>query len=152
GGVSPIAGENGGPVCPGGSNGRVGGYTYADYGDVVGGPEVHGDGEIWAETLWQLRQAIGPQSYQVTENIVTRGLELTPPEPTFLDARNAILEADQVLYGGAHVATLWSVFAQRGMGYAAYTSGPNDTQPQADFNVPPPPAPPAPPAPPTSDP
>jgi hypothetical protein len=149
GGVSPIAGEHNGPVCPGGTNGRVGGYTYADFGDVVGGPEVHADGEIWAETLWQIRQAIGPQNYQITENIVTRGLELTPPEPTFLDARNAILEADQVLYGGAHVATLWTVFAQRGMGYAAYTGGPNDTQPQADFNVPPPPAPPAPP---TSDP
>ena len=39
--------------------GHRGGYTYADYGKVVGVPEVHGDGEIWAQTLWSLRDAIG---------------------------------------------------------------------------------------------
>ena len=37
----------------------TGGYTYADYGKVVGGPEVHADGEIWAQTLWDLRDELG---------------------------------------------------------------------------------------------
>ena len=32
-----------------------GGYTYGDFGTIYGGPEPHGDGEIWAETLWDLR-------------------------------------------------------------------------------------------------
>ena len=36
-----------------------GGYTYGDFGRIGGGPEVHYDGEIWAETLWDLRTAIG---------------------------------------------------------------------------------------------
>ena len=44
-------------LCNGGATGHRGGYTYADYGNVVGGPEVHGDGEIWAQTLWDLRDA-----------------------------------------------------------------------------------------------
>ena len=35
-----------------------GGYTYDDYGKVAGGPEVHADGEIWAQTLWELRQRL----------------------------------------------------------------------------------------------
>ena len=39
------------PKCDGGATGDRGGYTYADYGHVVGIPEVHGDGEIWSQTL-----------------------------------------------------------------------------------------------------
>ena len=34
-----------------------GGFTYDDFGKIVGGPEVHADGEIWAQTLWDLRRA-----------------------------------------------------------------------------------------------
>ena len=31
-----------------------------DFGKVYsGGPEVHADGEIWGETLWDMRQALG---------------------------------------------------------------------------------------------
>ena len=48
-------------LCTGGATGHGGGYTYADYGNVVGGPEVHADGEIWAQTLWDLRDRLGSQ-------------------------------------------------------------------------------------------
>jgi hypothetical protein len=48
---------------------------------------VHADGEIWAETLWDIRTALGPA---VGESLITEGLRLSPPEPSFLDARNAI--------------------------------------------------------------
>ena len=37
----------------------AGGYTYASFGKINGSPEVHADGEIWAQTLWQLRTAVG---------------------------------------------------------------------------------------------
>ena len=30
----------------------VGGYTYGDFARILGGAEVHADGEIWVETLW----------------------------------------------------------------------------------------------------
>ncbi len=36
-----------------------GGYTYGDFGRIIGGPEVHADGEIWVQTLWDLRKALG---------------------------------------------------------------------------------------------
>ncbi len=37
----------------------TGGYTYGDFGRIAAAPEVHADGEIWAQTLWDLRTALG---------------------------------------------------------------------------------------------
>jgi hypothetical protein len=120
--------------CPAGGGGGPGGYTYDDLGTIAGGPEVHADGEIWVQTLWQLRELLGSA---VTESIVTRGMELAPPEPSFLDMRNAILQADQVVFAGSHRSALWTVFAERGMGYYAASADGNDVQPVANFETPP---------------
>ncbi|MGI8524378.1 MAG: M36 family metallopeptidase, partial [Nocardioides sp.] len=120
--------------CTGGSTGHRAGYTYADYGKVVGAPEVHGDGEIWAQTLWQLRHALGSKA---TESLVTRAMELAPYDPSFLDMRNAILVADTNVYGGDHHAKIWKTFAKRGMGFYAGSLGGEDSQPGASFAVPP---------------
>ncbi|MGH3498694.1 MAG: M36 family metallopeptidase [Nocardioidaceae bacterium] len=120
--------------CTGGSTGHRGGYTYADYGKVVGGPEVHGDGEIWAQTLWDLRARLGSRK---TEALVTRAMSLSPANPSFLDERNAILLADQAIDGGARNFGIWKVFSHRGMGYFAGSLGGNDTAPGADFHMPP---------------
>ena len=111
-----------------------GGYTYADYGNIVGQPEVHADGEIWVQTLWEMRELLGSP---VTESIVTRGMELSPPEPSFLDMRNAILQADQVVFAGSHEDALWTLFAERGMGYYAAAADGSDVSPVADFAMPP---------------
>ena len=74
----------------------------------------HADGEIWAETLWDLR---GGSVRSVTEAIVTQGMRLSPPEPTFLEERDAILAADHQLFPCAdHSAQIWEAFAHRGMG------------------------------------
>jgi hypothetical protein len=114
--------------CPGG-----GGYTYGDFAHVAGGPEIHADGEIWAQTLWDLRQAVGRD---VAQSLITEGMRMAPPEPSFLDMRNAILAADAGL-GGAHRAKIWQVFAARGMGYRAYSDGAGDIAPEQDFSLPP---------------
>jgi hypothetical protein len=63
-------------------------------------------------------------------------MELSPPAPSFLDMRNAILQADQVVYGGTHQDVLWSVFADRGMGYFAAASSGDDVSPVEDFSPP----------------
>ncbi|MFL5413705.1 MAG: M36 family metallopeptidase, partial [Myxococcales bacterium] len=120
--------------CTGGATGHQGGYTYRDYAAVAGGPEVHSDGEIWAQTLWQLRAALGSGT---TESLVTRAMELSPFNPSYLDERNAILQADVVLNGGANQNTIWSVFAHRGMGWFAGTLDGDDTRPVEDFRTPP---------------
>ena len=61
-------------------------------------PEVHADGEIWGETLWDLRGALGSK---LTESLVTRAMELSPANPSYLDMRNSILQADQVVAKGS---------------------------------------------------
>jgi extracellular elastinolytic metalloproteinase len=125
------------PHCQPPTDAGRGGYTFGDFGHVANVPEEHSDGEIWAQTLWDLRRALG--SYKA-ERLITEGMRMSPPEPSFLDARNAILAADAGL-GNADRDTIWAVFAHRGMGYDARTSGSSDTTPIEDFhakpNVPP---------------
>jgi len=121
-------------LCNGGDTGHRGGYTYRDYGKVAGTPEVHGDGEIWAQTLWSLRYQLGSRK---TESLVTRAMELAPYDPSFLDMRNAILVANTALYQGRGSRTIWKVFAKRGMGYFAGSLGGEDSQPGWSFATPP---------------
>jgi extracellular elastinolytic metalloproteinase len=120
--------------CGGGETGHKGGYTYADYGKVVGFPEVHSDGEIWAQTLWDLRDRLGSKK---SESIVTRAMEIAPYNPSFLDMRNAILMADTVVFRGVDQKAIWRVFAKRGMGFYAGAFGGDDAAPSYDRHVPP---------------
>jgi extracellular elastinolytic metalloproteinase len=130
-------------ACPGSGTAGSGGYTYGDFGRISGlGPEVHADGEIWGETLWDLRtRMIAAHGATIginrTRALVTDGLRLAPANPTFLNMRDAILQAN-TNRGFGDSALLWSVFAARGMGFRAFTTGNNDTAPVQDFSLPPP--------------
>ena len=88
--------------------------SYADVGS--GGFEVHNDGEVWAVTLWDLRTQLGAT---ITDNMVLNGMKFTPNRPSFLNARDGILQADQNLNGGANRCAIWTVFARHGMGVSA---------------------------------
>jgi Zn-dependent metalloprotease len=88
--------------------------SYADVG--VGGFDVHNDGEVWAATLWDLRTQLGAAT---TDLIVLNGMKFTPTRPSFLNARDGILQADQNLNGGANRCAIWTVFARHGMGVSA---------------------------------
>jgi hypothetical protein len=122
-------------VCPGRPTAGTGGYTYGDFGHISRrGAEVHADGEIWAQTLWDLRTALG---YRLTESLVTRAMELAPADPSYLDMRNSILMADLVVDKGRHQRDIWKVFANRGMGFFAATVDGSDTAPVEDFSLPP---------------
>ncbi len=128
------------PACPGTATSHgPGGFTYADLGRVGSYDgstprfEVHDDGEIWSETLWDLRDALGAST---ARTLITDGMRNSPANPSFLDERDAILLADQVDDGGANHAAIWQVFANRGMGYGARTSSPNATRAIADFTTP----------------
>ncbi|MEP9363835.1 M36 family metallopeptidase [Nocardioides sp. CN2-186] len=114
-----------------------GGYTYGDLVLVAGSPEVHSSGEVWAQTLWDIRKAFG---HQVADTLITRGMSLSATNPTMLDMRNAIIQADQVAYGQAHTTALWKLFAKRGMGYYAGAIDAGDTETAEDFHTPPSPA------------
>ena len=87
------------PACPGSPGAGAGGYTYGDFGRILGFPEVHADGEIWVETLWDLRAALiaahgAADGVTRARALVTDGMRLSPAYPTFLNMRDAILQAD----------------------------------------------------------
>ena len=120
-------------ATPGPSSGTY--FTYADFGRIAGSssagvPEVHADGEIVAQTLWQLRARLGAAP---ARRLITNALRMVPPQPSFLDLRNAILQASTTQ---ADDDVIWDVFAERGMGYFAASSGSTDTTPVADTTRP----------------
>ncbi len=86
--------------------------------------EVHNMGEVWCVTLWEARaNLINKHGYtagnQLMLQLVTDGMNLSPANPTYLQARDAILQADVVNNGGANRTELWAAFAKRGMGTSA---------------------------------
>ncbi|MEU4606821.1 M36 family metallopeptidase [Kribbella sp. NPDC023972] len=121
------------PNCVG-EDGSKGGYTYGDFPTIGGEPEVHSSGEVWAQTLWDLRERFG-RGYAVS--LITRAMELSPADPTMLDMRNAIVQADLVASGGKNAGIIWTVFANRGMGWYAGAVDGGDAFPAEDFHKPP---------------
>ncbi|KAF8634115.1 hypothetical protein AX17_004282 [Amanita inopinata Kibby_2008] len=55
--------------------------------------------------------------------LVISAMKLQPCRPSFFDARDAILQADQVLTGGENYCLLWNGFAKRGLGIDAKVDG-----------------------------
>jgi uncharacterized repeat protein (TIGR01451 family) len=86
--------------------------------------EVHNMGEVWCVTLWEMRaKLITKYGYsvgnQLALQLVTDGMNLSVANPNFLQARDAILSADNVDNGNADLGELWTAFAKRGMGFGA---------------------------------
>ncbi|AFL79585.1 regulatory P domain of subtilisin-like proprotein convertases [Aequorivita sublithincola DSM 14238] len=120
------------------------------YDDIKSAVVPHGIGEIWATMLWDVTWEIiatdgfNPDVYNGTGGnnvalaIVTEGLKLQPCSPGFVDGRDAILAADQALYGGAHVCAIWEAFARRGLGFSASQgSSSSKTDGTEAFDLPP---------------
>jgi hypothetical protein len=88
----------------------------------------HGVGSVWATMLWDLTWDLidrygfdpdiknGTGGNNIALQLVMDGLKLQPCSPGFVDGRDAILEADQLLYGGANRCLIWRAFAKRGLG------------------------------------
>jgi extracellular elastinolytic metalloproteinase len=121
---------------------------------------VHAIGEVWAETLWVVSQALieehgfsdtlyPPKPLEngtvpsgdfyrpavgkkplvpkhgntLSVQLVVNGMKLQPCQPSFFDARDAIIQADEELTGGENFCTLWKAFSSRGLGTDASILG-----------------------------
>ncbi|MEY2410847.1 MAG: hypothetical protein QOF48_3517, partial [Verrucomicrobiota bacterium] len=89
-----------------------------------GAGEAHSVGEVWCSVLWDARARLiqrhgWTNGNQLMLQLVTDALVLTPANPNFLQARDAILQADVLRTAGVNRRDLWSAFAQRGMGAGA---------------------------------
>ena len=104
------------------------------YANVATNTEVHAIGEVWCTALWDMTWYIIQHEGIINKNLynsnaaggnsvalklVMEGMKLQPCRPGFLDARNAILAADSILYNYRHKCDIWNAFARRGMGVSA---------------------------------
>jgi hypothetical protein len=132
-------------------------YPGPTYDSIKTAAVPHGVGWVWASMLWEMYwklvdngvNAAGDQPLGFNSDIyapwntggnnlamqlVMDGLKLQPCSPGFVDARNAILYADDLLTGveddpetevnetigsGANRCVIWEAFAERGLGVGA---------------------------------
>ncbi|MEL7058576.1 MAG: M36 family metallopeptidase [Acidobacteriota bacterium] len=108
----------------------------------------HGIGEVFMLAMWEMywelvqRYGMDTDLYNGTGGnnrtiqLVIDGMKLQPCQPTQVEARDAILLADQNLYAGANQCAIWRAFAKRGLGVNAdggdYIRG-DETE---DFTIP----------------
>ncbi|MDX1421238.1 MAG: M36 family metallopeptidase, partial [Rubricoccaceae bacterium] len=126
-------------------------FTYADTRGLGLGQQ-HAVGHVWATAVWEatwelvnahgfdadLYDADGTAGNQVMFRLMTEGMKSTNCNPTFVDARDGILEADTLLYDGAYSELLWTGFARRGLGYSAFGGNPADNNDNFEaFDLPP---------------
>ncbi|MEY4540509.1 MAG: hypothetical protein RLZZ306_2266, partial [Bacteroidota bacterium] len=128
--------------------------TYGGVQNAITFSQPHGIGSIWATMLWDMTWEIILQDgviganniYDVPANIadyrgnvaamklVNEGLRLQACSPSFVQARDAIMQADQLLFNGRYRCAIGKAFARRGLGYLA-SSGTtsNDRAVKEDF-------------------
>ena len=94
--------------------------------------EVHNMGEVWCIALFEmwagLSEKLGAElGAKWALQYVTDGLKLAPPNATYLEARDAIILADEVGAAGENYGDIWKAFAKRGMGFSARCPDANTT-------------------------
>ncbi len=106
-------------------------YTDADGFDQI---DVHSVGSVWCVMLWDLawnyidKYGYDANIYNGTGGnnkvmrLVIDAMKLTPANPSLIQCRNAIIQADVNATNGQNYCMIWETFARRGMGVNA-TSG-----------------------------
>ena len=125
------------------------------YASIASAAVPHGVGSVWASMLWEMTWDLidvygfdtdfynGTGGNNIALNLVSEAMKLQPCSPGFVDGRDAILQADNNIYGGANQCLIWDAFARRGLGTgasqgstASSTDGTQDfTSPTASFTL-----------------
>ncbi len=105
-------------------------HTYADL-PALDAP--FDTGSVFAAILWEMTwklisaHGFNPDLYQdwstggnnLALRLALDGLASQPCNPGFVDSRDALLQSELLLTGGANQCLLWSAFAKRGLGASA---------------------------------
>jgi extracellular elastinolytic metalloproteinase len=134
--------------------------NYSDLGFDLTGPEVHADGEIWNAVHYDIRQAFirrygagstalrkscaegrtpvarCPGDRRWIQLVYDAWLLMADGNVSMVDARDAMLTADQLRFGGANQDLLWNAFAGRGLGSGAASNTNADTDATPSFASP----------------
>ncbi|KAJ3233605.1 Fungalysin/Thermolysin Extracellular metalloproteinase 5 [Chytriomyces hyalinus] len=142
-------GKNGARTYPYSTNLTANPLTYSYLGtafiisqDENGGnfKDVHKIGEIWAsillEVLWKMVSCSGwvsPSKLATSQasrkgnadflSLLVQGMKIQPCNPTFIQARDAILDSDKAMFNGKYSCAIWKGFAKRGLGLGAKEGG-----------------------------
>lgn len=110
-------------------------HTYADINSEAA---PHGVGSVWCVMIWDLFWDLvdehgwdddiynGNGGNNMAMQLVLDGLKLQGCNPSFVDARDAILAADVANYNGENQCLIWKTFARRGLGANAVAGGLED--------------------------
>lgn len=133
-------------------------YSSVDY-DFVG-LQVHASGELWSATNFDIRSAMiqrygagtpalqkscangqtpvtsCPGNRRWAQLVFDSFLLMANSANSMVDARDALLGADQIRFGGTNQDILWNAFAKRGLGEAAFSNGAGDPNPRPGFTSP----------------
>ncbi len=138
--------------APYSTNFAVNGFTYGASNNTGQISQPHGVGFIFATALWDLNWALvnqyggtpNPDVYRgnggnnIAMQLVIEALKLQPCSPGMIDGRDAIIQADQLLYNGIHECLIWNAFANRGFGFSASQGSSNSRTDQVEaFDLPP---------------
>jgi hypothetical protein len=96
--------------------------------------EVHSTGEVWATMLWECyaallrdpRHANFVEAQKTMKQYYVASLKLTPPDPTLLEARDAVLAAAFAANQDDYLL-FWNAFGRRGAGVGALGPGKDST-------------------------
>jgi hypothetical protein len=134
--------------------------NYSDVAYDLVGQQVHADGEIWSATNLDIRQAFVarygsgsaalqkscpngttpvtacPGNRRWAQLVFDAWLLMAAGNVSMVDARDAMLAADQIRFGGANQDLLWNAFAERGLGEAAVSNTNADANPRPGFTSP----------------
>ncbi|MPZ94023.1 MAG: peptidase M36, partial [Propionibacteriales bacterium] len=133
-------------------------YSNVAY-DLVG-QQVHADGEIWTATNFDIRAAMVerygagdaaaqlacangetaadecPGNRRWAQLMFDAWLLMAAGNVSMVDARDAMLAADLIRFGGANQDLLWDTFAKRGLGEGASSNTNADADPVPSFASP----------------
>ena len=142
-------GQNGGGIrsFPYSFDMSINPLTFGDLNTRLPGPAPHPVGEVWTAALWDMTWLLidgiatpdsngnptpglgydpdlynGTGGNNVALQLVIDGMKLQPANPSFIDARDAIIQADIINNGGANQRVIRTAFARRGMGVSATTA------------------------------
>lgn len=134
--------------------------NFSDVAYDLVGQQVHADGEIWSATNFDIREAFVdrygagsaarqkscasgatpvtscPGNRRGAQLVFDSFLLMAAGNVSMVDARDAMLAADQVRFGGANQDLLWNAFAKRGLGEAALSNTNADPAPRPSFSSP----------------
>lgn len=129
-------------------NRAVNPFTFADTNNPIQS-QPHGIGSVWATMLWDMTCDLmdehgfdpdlvrGTGGNNIAMQLVVDGMKAQPCRPSFVDARNGILTADEANNQGANRCTIWRAFAARGLGQSASSGLNTNRSDQVEaFNLP----------------